>query len=228
MMEHPEWCMHYGGDVWMDPGEPGVRERTVQVILDVVRRYNVDGIHMDDYFYPYPIKKNGATLEFPDDRTWNGYRKSAGKLDRKAWRRENVDTLVHDLYESIKKEKMWVRFGISPFGIWRLGFPEGIGKGALDAYDELAADSLNWLHEGWCDYMAPQLYWRSDQENLAFGKIFDWWLQNNAAYRHIWPGVASERVLGTARLQKFSGKSASPVAGHSTCRRGTFIGASVH
>ena len=88
-----------------------------------------------------------------------------------------------------------MRFGISPFGIWRPGYPEGTGKGALDPYDALAADSLKWLREGWCDYLAPQLYWRSDQDNLAFGKFFDWWLENNVAHRHIWPGMASERVL---------------------------------
>jgi uncharacterized lipoprotein YddW (UPF0748 family) len=195
MMQHPEWCMHYGEDTWMDPGEPGVRARTKDVIMDVLRRYDVDGIHMDDYFYPYPIKRGRAELEFPDDRTWTAYQKGGGKLERREWRRENVNSLVQDLYESIKKEKVWVRFGISPFGIWRPGYPEGTGKGALDTYDALAADSLKWLREGWCDYLAPQLYWRSDQDNLAFGKIFDWWLENNLAHRHIWPGMASERVL---------------------------------
>jgi len=191
LIEHPEWCVHYGGDVWMDPGEPGVRARTEAVIMDVVRRYDVDGIHMDDYFYPYPAGKK----EFPDDRTWNAYRKAGGTMDRKAWRRANVDTLVQELYGSIKKEKAAVRFGISPFGIWRPGYPEGTGKGALDAYDALAADSLRWLREGWCDYMAPQLYWRTDQENLAFGRLFDWWLSGNASHRHVWPGIATERVL---------------------------------
>jgi uncharacterized lipoprotein YddW (UPF0748 family) len=195
LIEHPQWCMHYGGDVWMDPGEPGVRERTEAVILDVVRRYDIDGVHIDDYFYPYPVYHKGSTVEFPDDRTWNGYRKAGGTLDRKAWRRANVDMLVHELYTGIKREKMWVRFGISPFGIWRPGNPEGTGKGALDAYDALAADSLMWLHEGWCDYLSPQLYWRTDQDNLAFGKLFDWWLSGNAAHRHIWPGIATERVL---------------------------------
>lgn len=194
-VEHPEWCMRYGEDLWMDPGEAGVRSRTKDVIIDVLRRYNVDGIHMDDYFYPYPIKRGGATVEFPDNRSWNAYRQAGGNLERHAWRRANVDALVQDVYESIKREKVWVRFGISPFGIWRPGFPEGTGRGALDPYDELAADSLRWLREGWCDYMAPQLYWRSDQENLPFSKLFDWWLQNNTAHRHIWPGLASERVL---------------------------------
>jgi len=195
MMEHPSWCMPYGEDAWMDPGETGVRERTKAVIMDVLHRYNVDGIHMDDYFYPYPVKRNGAMVDFPDDRTWSLYRKTGGELDRKAWRRENVNGLVHELYDGIKKEKPWVRFGISPFGIWRPGYPEGTGKGALDAYDALSADSLKWLREGWCDYVAPQLYWSSKQENLAFGKLFDWWLENNSAHRHVWPGMASQRVL---------------------------------
>ena len=195
LVQHPQWCMHYGGDVWMDPGEPGVREHTKQVIMDVVRRYNVDGIHMDDYFYPYPVKGKGGNMEFPDDRTWNLYRRGGGKLSRNAWRRENVNALVQDLYQSIKNEKAAVRFGISPFGLWRPGYPEGTGKGALDPFEALAADSLKWLREGWCDYLAPQLYWRTDQDNLAFGKFFDWWLENNVSHRHIWPGMASERVL---------------------------------
>ena len=194
-IEHPNWCVRYGEDLWMDPGEAGVRERARAVIADVVKRYDVDGVHIDDYFYPYPIKKNGVMVEFDDDRTWRAYRDGGGKLDRHAWRRDNVDSVVRDVYAAIKKEKPWVRFGISPFGLWRPGYPSGTGKGALDPYEEIAADSLKWLKNGWCDYLAPQLYWTIKPENLAFGKIFDWWLQQNTAQRHIWPGMASQRVL---------------------------------
>jgi uncharacterized lipoprotein YddW (UPF0748 family) len=195
LKQHPECCWSYGSDVWMDPGEEIVRDRAKAVILDVVRRYDVDGIHIDDYFYPYPEKRNGAWREFPDDRAWKKYVDRGGKLDRKAWRRENVDTLVRDIYADIKGEKPWVRFGISPFGLWRPGFPEGTGKGALDPFDAIGADSLKWLQNGWCDYLAPQLYWPIKPENLSFTTIFDWWLKQNTSHRHIWPGMASQRVL---------------------------------
>jgi uncharacterized lipoprotein YddW (UPF0748 family) len=179
----------------MDPGEPGVRARSLAVMLDVVRRYDVDGIHMDDYFYPYPIKKGGERVEFPDDRTWSAAKSGGVTMTRADWRRENVNTFVRDLYAGIKKEKPWVRLGISPFGLWRPGYPAGCGKGALDPYEDLAADSLKWLQSGWVDYLAPQLYWPIEPANLSFTKFFDWWLTQNTAQRHVWPGMASDRVL---------------------------------
>ncbi len=195
-LQNPEWCSWYGVDQWMDPGEPGVRARSLAVILDVVRRYNVDGVHMDDYFYPYPLKANsGGVIPFQDDRTWNAYVAGGGKLDRSEWRRENVNTFVRDSYLAVKQEKAWVRYGLSPFGIWRPNYPEGYAKGALDPYEALAADSLKWLQQGWCDYMAPQLYWPTEPKNLSFPKLFDWWLTQNTARRHVWPGIASDRVL---------------------------------
>ena len=192
---NPEWCWRYGENLWMDPGEPAVRAQSLAVILDVVRRYDVDGIHMDDYFYPYPIQEKGRTVPFPDDRAWNKYKAAGGALGRSDWRRDNVNTFVQELYENVKRTKIWVRVGISPFGLWRPGFPEGMGKGALDPYEALAADSLKWLQAGWCDYFAPQLYWNTDNANLSFPKFFDWWLSQNTSRRHIWPGMASERVL---------------------------------
>lgn len=195
-VKHPEWCWRYGDYLWMDPGEPGVREWSKAVILDVLRRYDVDGIHIDDYFYPYPIKDSkGVKIDFPDERSWNAYQASGGTLSRSEWRRANVDTFVREVYVAIKREKRWVRFGISPFGIWRPNHPEGIAKGALDAYEDIGADSLKWLQSGWCDYFSPQLYWPSEPKNLSFPLLFDWWLTQNRALRHVWPGVASERVL---------------------------------
>jgi uncharacterized lipoprotein YddW (UPF0748 family) len=194
-VQHPEWCWRYGDNLWMDPGEPGVRARSLAVILDVVKRYEVDGIHMDDYFYPYPIKGKSGSLDFPDDRSWTAAQTAGTKLTRSEWRRENVNSFVQDLYKGIKKEKPWVRFGISPFGLWRPGFPAGCGKGALDPYEDLAADSLKWLQSGWVDYLAPQLYWPIEPANLSFTKFFDWWLTQNTAMRHVWPGMASDRVL---------------------------------
>jgi uncharacterized lipoprotein YddW (UPF0748 family) len=194
--QHPEWCWKYGEYTWMCPGERGVQQRGIDVITDVVRRYDVDGVHLDDYFYPYPIKdKTGRKVEFPDHRSWNAYQASGGRLTRSEWRRANVDLFVQRLYTAIKAEKRWVRFGISPFGIWRPNHPEGIAKGALDAYEDLGADSLRWFQAGWCDYLAPQLYWPSEPKNLSFPLLFDWWLTQNTSRRHVWPGMASERVL---------------------------------
>ena len=192
---HPEWCWQYGENLWMDPGEPGVRAHSLEVMLDVTRRYDIDGVHMDDYFYPYPIDEKGVQVPFPDGRAWKKYQDSGGKMSRADWRRDNVNTFVRELYQGVKREKPWVRVGISPFGLWRPGYPEGMGKGALDPYEALAADSLKWLQNGWCDYFAPQLYWPIDQKNLSFTGFFDWWLTQNTAQRHIWPGMASERVL---------------------------------
>ncbi len=194
-IEQPGWVLGYGEDLWMDPGEPGVRERANAVMLDVVRRYDVDGIHMDDYFYPYPVKNGGSWVELDDDRTWTKYGAAAGATDRKAWRRSNVDGFMRTGYEAVKREKPWVRFGISPFGLWRPGFPKGTGKGALDPFDAIAADSRKWLQSGWCDYLAPQLYWPIKQDNLSYTALFDWWLKQNSAQRHIWPGMASQKVL---------------------------------
>lgn len=192
--QHPEWTMKYSIDTWMNPGEPGVRERTKAVMLDVVRRYDVDGIHIDDYFYPYPIKGgDGKAAPFPDEKTFERYRAAGGMLELAAWRRENVDTLVHDLYHEIKAAKRWVKFGISPFGLWRPGVPEGTG-GGLDPYEELGADSRKWLQSGWVDYLAPQLYWPIEPKQLSFTTYYDWWLSQNTMGRHIFPGMAADRI----------------------------------
>ncbi|MCX5762893.1 MAG: family 10 glycosylhydrolase, partial [Gemmatimonadetes bacterium] len=152
----PALVKKYGTQLWMDPGESAVRARTVRVVLDVVTRYDIDGVHLDDYFYPYKEKTTRGTTEFLDDRSWKKYVKAKGKLSRDDWRRENVNVLVHQLYDRIHLAKPWVKFGISPFGIWRPGNPEQI-KG-FDAYEQLYADSKLWLEKGWVDYFTPQLY----------------------------------------------------------------------
>ena len=192
--QHPEWTMRYGIDTWMNPGEAGVRERAKAVMLDVTRRYDVDGIHIDDYFYPYPIKDAaGAKVPFPDGATYQRYKAAGGTLEPAAWRRENVDTLVRELYEGIKAAKRWVKFGISPFGLWRPGVPQGTG-GGLDPFEELGADSLKWLKSGWLDYLAPQLYWPIEPAQLSFTTYYDWWQKENVLQRHIWPGMALDRI----------------------------------
>lgn len=191
---HPELVHTYGPFKWMDPGEKTVREHTIKVIRDVVRRYDVDGVHIDDYFYPYQQRdRRGKLIPFPDDRSWNRYKASGGTMTRADWRRSNVDTLVRSLYTAIRAEKPWVKFGISPFGIWRPGNPESVR--GLDAYTELFADSRKWLREGWLDYFAPQLYWRIDAPQQSYPTLLRWWAGENVHHRHIWPGNAAHRIL---------------------------------
>ncbi|HEV2150402.1 MAG TPA: family 10 glycosylhydrolase [Longimicrobiaceae bacterium] len=190
----PELVKRYGGFLWMDPGEPEVQERTVQVMLDVVRRYDVDGIHIDDYFYPYPVRDSaGAIVPFPDEPSWRRYVEAGGRLERDDWRRQNVDELVERLYREIKREKPWVKFGISPFGIWRPGHPEQIRTG-FDQYGQIYADARRWWLEGWMDYFAPQLYWPIAQTPQSYPVLLRWWAERNARGRHLWPGNFTSRV----------------------------------
>ena len=185
----PDLVVPYGQYLWMNPGVAEVRHLMVRVVLDVVRRYDVDGVHIDDYFYPYPETVARRPLEFPDDRTYAAYRRGGGRLSRSDWRRRNVDLLIRDLYAAVKGEKMWVKVGISPFGIWRPGNPPGIETG-LDAYEHLYADARKWLREGSLDYIAPQLYWPIDPPGQSYPVLLDWWIEQNVKNRHVWPGLA--------------------------------------
>jgi uncharacterized lipoprotein YddW (UPF0748 family) len=194
---HPEFVRHYGPQVWLDPGLPAVQEHTRRVILDVVRRYDIDGVHLDDYFYPYPEKNaSGEHLEFPDEPSWHAYLSRGGKLSRADWRRQNIDGFVERLYRDIKAEKRWVKMGISPFGIWRPGYPRQVKKG-LDAYESLYADSRKWLAQGWLDYFVPQLYWAAAGPERSYPALLDWWTGQNAKGRQIWAGNDATKV-GTA------------------------------
>ena len=189
----PELVRRYGDQLWLDPGEDGVRDYVIGVIMDVVRRYGVDGVHLDDYFYPYPTKdKHGRAVDFPDDPSWARYSEEGGDLARDDWRRENVNLFVERLYKQIKAEKPWVQFGIAPFGIWRPQ-KEPLISG-LDAYDELYADSRKWLENGWVDYIAPQLYWNMDARGHGYATMLQWWAGANPLGRHLWPGVATDRI----------------------------------
>jgi uncharacterized lipoprotein YddW (UPF0748 family) len=179
---NPEYVYKYGSDLWMDPGAKVIQDSTYNVILDVVRRYDVDGIHLDDYFYPYPI--SGQT--FADDKTYKNYQTNGGKLSLADWRRDNVNQLIQRLSTGIKATKPTVKFGISPFGIYRPGQPAQI-KG-LDQYEQLYADPKKWLEEGWVDYIAPQLYWRIDPPAQSYPVLLQWWTENNPKRRHIYPG----------------------------------------
>ena len=189
----PELVKRYGTHLWMDPGEPGVQDQTARVILDVVRRYDVDGVHLDDYFYPYKERDAaGRILEFPDSASYARYQQAGGRLGRDDWRRRNVDQLVERLYREIKREKPWVKFGISPFSIWRPGYPAQIR--GFDAYAELYADSRKWLREGWVDYWTPQLYFPIAQTNVSYPVLLNWWSEQNVHGRNLWPGNFTSRA----------------------------------
>ena len=190
---HPEWIRRYGTQLWLDPGEPAARKYAIEVILDVVRRYDIDGVHIDDYFYPYPTKDRAP---FPDDRPWQQHKTSGGSLARNDWRRENINQFVGTLYRAIKVEKRSVKFGISPFGIWRPGVPATI-EAQLDAYDQLYADARKWLSNGWVDYFSPQLYWSISPAKQSFPVLLDWWRSENKSGRHLWPGLGTARIGAT-------------------------------
>jgi len=185
----PDLVVPYAQYLWMDPGIPEVRRLTVRTVLDVVRRYDIDGVHIDDYFYPYPEADAGQKIEFPDNRSYAAYRRQGGKLDRADWRRRNVDLLVREFYAAVKGEKMWVKVGVSPFGIWRPGNPPSIQAG-IDTYDELYADSRKWLREGWLDYIAPQLYWPVQPPEQSYPVLLQWWVEQSIKGRHVFPGLA--------------------------------------
>jgi uncharacterized lipoprotein YddW (UPF0748 family) len=189
----PQLVRHYGGQVWLDPGEKEVQEYSLSVVMDVVRRYDIDGVHFDDYFYPYKeLDRSGNELPFPDDVSWKRYG-AGGKLERDDWRRENVNAFVEKVYTSIKATKPWVKFGISPFGIWRPDNPPQI-KG-FDAYSKLYADSRKWLMKGWVDYFAPQLYWPIASQEQSFPVLLKWWAQQNDKGRHLLPGLDVTRTV---------------------------------
>jgi uncharacterized lipoprotein YddW (UPF0748 family) len=186
----------YDRYLWMNPGDPEVRRRSIRVITDVTRRYDIDGVHIDDYFYPYPATdRSGKKIDFPDERTYADYVKRGGKLAKDDWRRDNVDKFVEQLYKSVHDVKPWVRVGISPFGIWRPGNPPSVT--GFDAYAEIYADSKKWLQNGWADYFAPQLYWPISQPQQRYQVLYDWWLSQNTKKRHIWPGLATYRISDT-------------------------------
>ncbi len=192
----PGLCVRHGDYLWMDPGHPQAAPRTLRAILDVVERYDVDGVHLDDYFYPYPVKGQ----EFADDRTWTRARAQGFAGERDDWRRKNVDDLVAAIHREVHRRKPWVKFGISPFGIARPGVPEGIAAG-IDQYAQLYADVRKWLAEGWCDYFSPQLYWPIAQTKQAYPTLLAWWPTQNPQRRHLWIGNYTSKA-GTAGWPK--------------------------
>ncbi|MCB0666692.1 MAG: family 10 glycosylhydrolase [Saprospiraceae bacterium] len=183
---------------WMDPSLKETQDHSYNVVMDIVQRYDIDGVHFDDYFYPYP--SYNENLDFPDSASYMAYRASAGKLSRSDWRRESVNTFIKRLYKGIKKEKKHVKFGISPFGIWRPANPESIQ--GFDQYEQLYADAKLWLNKGWIDYFAPQLYWPTNQIPQSFPVLLNWWADENTKGRHLWPGINIGRLKGDQAIDE--------------------------
>ncbi|QEK52438.1 family 10 glycosylhydrolase [Pedobacter aquae] len=185
----PDWFITYGGKKLFNPGLPDVRAYITQVIMNVVRNYDVDGIHFDDYFYPYGVK--GQTID--DTEAYIAY--NNGIKDIADWRRDNVDKLIKMVSDSIRTEKKHVKFGISPFGIWKnkKQDPEGSETNGGDSYYGLFADSRKWAKEGWVDYINPQIYWAFSTMAAPYNKLVDWW-SNNAYGRHLYIGQGAYRL----------------------------------
>ena len=185
----PEWFFTYGSQKLFNPGLPEVREYIIHVILNVVDNYDVDGIHMDDYFYPYPI--DGQNINDAD--AFNKY--GGGYTNIKDWRRHNVDTLIQMLGDSIHKHKPHVKFGVSPFGIWANKFQnsEGSETHGGSSYYENYADVRKWMKNGWVDYAVPQLYWPRSSRVANFDTLINWW-SNNTYNRHLYIGHGVYRI----------------------------------
>lgn len=194
--KHPERFVRYDNKLYFDPGLPENRNFIVKVVDDIISRYDVDGIHFDDYFYPYPVKGK----EFPDTKSYAKYGKG---MKRDDWRRKNVDLLIEDIHKLIAENKPWVRFGISPFGIWRnkTSDPRGSETNGLQNYDALYADVLLWEEKGWIDYLLPQLYWELDHKAASYRTLVEWWNRNAGYNRHLYVGQDVERTMKFGELE---------------------------
>ena len=169
----PEWTVTYGGKVYLNPGIPEVNNYVVNSIVEVVKNYDVDGVHMDDYFYPYKVKNQ----EYPDSAQYQKYGKKFSNVGD--WRRNNINTLIEKLRKEIKKENPNVEFGISPFGVWRNDSTDpargSATKAGVQNYDDLYADILLWMNKGWIDYVAPQIYWNQGHKSAEYNTLVKWW-----------------------------------------------------
>lgn len=188
LKRHPERFVRYGNGYYFDPSREDNRRLICNVVADIVTRYDVDGIHFDDYFYPYPVKGQ----KFPDAEA---YARSASGLSLNDWRRSNVNELIRCVSETIDSIKPWVRFGISPFGIWRNSSsdPSGSRTAGLQAYDDLYSDVPLWAEKGWIDYQIPQLYWELDHERASYRELAQWWAQNGRG-RHVYIGQDARKT----------------------------------
>lgn len=191
--QHPDWVIKHDNKLFFDPGIPAAREHFVKVVTDVVRRYDIDAIHFDDYFYPYPTQE-----PFPDEKSFSLYNRAFSPDNKDHWRRENVDIMIKTLSDTIKSIKPWVKFGISPFGVWRnrSSDPEGSDtRAGVTNYDDLYADIRKWLKEGWIDYVIPQIYWEMGHASADFETLIRWW-NRNAFGKGLYIGLAPYKVGG--------------------------------
>lgn len=186
---HPDWCFTYGGQTWLNPGKQEVTDYLSSVVADLVQRYALDGVHFDDYFYPYPI----AGKPLPDEATW---KQSGSILPMADWRRENVNRLIKQVSTTVRAIKPYVKFGISPFGVWRNKSKDLRGSesnAGITNYDDLYADALTWIDSGWVDYIAPQLYWEIGNKRCDYNTLIHWW-QQHARKKSVFAGIALYRV----------------------------------
>ena len=200
--KHPEWFISYGDRIYFDPGNPGCQHFIEKVVRDIVIRYDVDAIHMDDYFYPYPI----AGQPFPDDHSFKAYGGGFSHWANKGdWRRNNVNRLIQSLKHTIILAKPWVRFGVSPFGIYRnkKNTPDGSGSNTngLENYSELYADVLLWMKKDWVDYVIPQVYWRIGNPVADYITLVKWW-NKNAFNTQVYLGQDVARTMKYNQLSK--------------------------
>lgn len=188
-LRHPERFFHYDGLIVFDPGLQENRDYICEVARDIVSRYDVDGLHIDDYFYPYPA----GGLPIPDDATYARY---GNGMSRGDWRRSNVNKFVKQLNETVKAVKPWCKFGVSPFGIYRnkRNDPRGSETNGLQNYDDLYADVLEWVRQGWVDYNIPQIYWQIGHPTADYETLIRWW-SDNAGARHLYIGQDVERTV---------------------------------
>ncbi|MBC7746083.1 MAG: family 10 glycosylhydrolase [Flavobacterium sp.] len=188
---HPAWVFSYEGKKYFNPALPEVRAYINKIVMNVVRRYDIDGVHFDDYFYPYPGK-----APLPDSLTFIANKR--GQTNIEDWRRENVDLLIKQLSDSIHLAKSYVKFGISPFGIWRnkKNDPRGSDSNGLSGYSALYADVYKWTEKGWLDYVNPQIYFPFSYAPAAFEKLTDWWASNSFG-KHVYLGLGIYRLAQT-------------------------------
>lgn len=198
---HPEWILQYGNLLCFDPGLPEPREFVVRVVKDIVSRYDVDAIHFDDYFYPYPLAE-----PFPDTTSFALFNRGFLPENKADWRRENVDIMIKMLNDTIKKTKPWVKFGISPFGVWRNKTDDLQGsdtRAGITNYDHLYADVTKWLEMRWIDYLAPQIYWEIGHQSADFARLADWWNEHHYN-RAMYVGHALYKSENTSAVKAWS------------------------
>lgn len=198
---HPEMVLRYGKNKYLNPGLPETRAYVTKVVADVVSRYDIDAVHMDDYFYPYKL----PGVDFPDEEAFLKYHGEFSKDEKEDWRRNNVDLVIRQIQDTIKTLKPWVKFGISPFGVWRNKSTDPLGSDTQSKqtnYDDLYADILKWLREGWIDYVTPQAYWHIGFEIADHQKISEWW-DTNSFNKNLYIGLGVHRLNKKSKYEEW-------------------------